>query len=183
MRNHKKRKHVRPFKCDLCDKHFGFRWDLKRHNDSVHSSECPFLCELCGLVFKYKPSLLNHLAEIHETPEVAYRCTWKDCQKCFHVRYAFQEHMNSHLKRKPYFCNTCDQKFMRKTNLAAHRKRCETQERPFVCEICSKKFKIETDLKQHKSIHENKRYQCKHCSKEFKHKPNMYKHQKDCKGN
>ena len=181
LRNHKQRKHFRPFICDHCDSKFGFKFDLKRHIDFVHLNEHQFLCKICGLLFKYKPSLLSHLAEKHETPEVAYRCTWEDCQKCFHIRHAFQEHMNSHMKYRPYLCNTCDKKFMRKTNLAAHRKRCEATERSFVCEICSCTFKTTSDLNQHKQTHENKILKCKHCCREFRFKSNMYKHQKKCK--
>lgn len=60
--HHTRRHHTkeRPFACDLCDRRFEVKQELKRHM-FVHTSINRFECDYCGRKFKQKRYLLNHL--------------------------------------------------------------------------------------------------------------------------
>ncbi|KAL0269295.1 UNVERIFIED_CONTAM: hypothetical protein PYX00_007083 [Menopon gallinae] len=60
--HHTRRHHTkeRPFACDLCDRRFEVKQELKRHL-FVHTSVNRFECDYCGRKFKQKRYLLNHL--------------------------------------------------------------------------------------------------------------------------
>lgn len=51
----------RPYKCDQCDKRFGFRSMLKKHKIFVHSTDRPFKCGYCMKGFKFMNLLNNHV--------------------------------------------------------------------------------------------------------------------------
>ena len=52
---------ARPYKCDICQRAFGFRSMLMKHKIFVHSSEKPYKCGICQKGFKLMSLLQNHL--------------------------------------------------------------------------------------------------------------------------
>ena len=53
-----------------------------------------------------------------------YTCQW--CSKVFRVKHQFVGHLNTHMNRKPFRCEFCDQSYAYSTNLSRHRRTCES---------------------------------------------------------
>ena len=60
------RKHIKSvyekmkFKCEICDKEFSRKDNLQRHNKAVHSKSIAFKCTVCERKFSRKENLLAH---------------------------------------------------------------------------------------------------------------------------
>ncbi|KAG0669908.1 hypothetical protein C6P45_003190 [Maudiozyma exigua] len=57
----------KPFKCSDCSKMFQSPAHIKRHKNTVHSSERNFLCNFCDKRFKRKDHLLSHQSKMHRS--------------------------------------------------------------------------------------------------------------------
>ncbi|KAH9901848.1 hypothetical protein F4778DRAFT_737861 [Xylariomycetidae sp. FL2044] len=73
LRAHQKR-HERGYECRMCDRRFGARRDLQRHESSVHADSAPFKCnrEDCRRSTRGFPRLDNlqrHIRDCHEKKE------------------------------------------------------------------------------------------------------------------
>ncbi|XP_039527835.1 oocyte zinc finger protein XlCOF19-like isoform X1 [Pimephales promelas] len=81
----------RPFACAYCDKSFFSQADLTRHHSDSHS-EKQFCCPLCGIGFSRRSTLEKH-TRIH-TGERPFSCP--DCGKTFPYQYSFDMHRKMH---------------------------------------------------------------------------------------
>lgn len=52
---------AKPYSCKLCNKSFGFRSMLVKHNIYIHSNNRPYSCSLCPKAFKFQRLLDNHM--------------------------------------------------------------------------------------------------------------------------
>ncbi|XP_026680895.1 gastrula zinc finger protein XlCGF71.1-like, partial [Diaphorina citri] len=59
---------VRPYKCDICEQHFKFNYDIQMHKRCVHSNIRPYQCTLCSASFKRSSHLKQH-GKTHIKPE------------------------------------------------------------------------------------------------------------------
>lgn len=62
----------RPFRCELCDKGFVEKYELRAHTRLVHSDRKPFECTFCDQKFSTNSTLSMHLP-VH-TGEYRYGC-------------------------------------------------------------------------------------------------------------
>jgi KRAB domain-containing zinc finger protein len=50
---------AKPFKCEDCDKEYGYLWQLNQHR-VAHSDERKFVCECCAKSYKTMKHLRQH---------------------------------------------------------------------------------------------------------------------------
>ena len=104
------------FECKHCKKTFPFKSQLEQHLPS-HSDTRAFIClePKCDKSFSHEHDLKKH-AKSH-SGEVHY------CQRCDYSNpdeRLLNQHMNSHLRIKKYFCKNCKAGFIHSNQLKHH---------------------------------------------------------------
>ncbi|KAM8879551.1 uncharacterized protein AB9W97_014854 isoform 2-T3 [Spinachia spinachia] len=93
------------------------------------------------------------------------------CRRCgiqFGEKAKLEEHMETHVKAKPYSCPDCGKKFINESYIQIHQ-RIHTGEKPFLCSQCGRGFHTASSLKLHEMQHSGERpYACSICGKTFR---------------
>ncbi|WAQ98665.1 ZN878-like protein [Mya arenaria] len=191
---HIKRNHSQKLVCDVCNKQFGYNWDLKRHREQVHA-EASYFCHICSKAYKVKKSFDEHLKS-HEDGYVKSRFPCPMCEKSFSAKQVLENHMKyKHLgakqkEKQRYLCQTCGQEFYHKYSYQSHMNKhaglmpynCDIvhkNTRNFTCAYCPKSFKTSSALKAHEAIHVGeKSYKCSVCGKGFVQKQSLLRHER-----
>lgn len=137
------RNHSQKFICDICQKQFGYNWDLKRHREQVHA-EASYICHICSKAYKVKKSFDEHLKS-HEEGYVksVYPCT--HCEKSFSAKQVLENHVKiKHLgmkqkEKQKYLCQTCGAEFYHKYSYQSHMNK-HAGLMPYNCDICGRYF-------------------------------------------
>ena len=80
--------------------------------------------------------------------------------------------------KRPFPCDSCDQRFIRLDALINHRRAIHTGERPFVCNLCHKGFINIKHLNNHRLVHTDLRiFKCDKCEKDFRSASALKTHQ------
>jgi len=162
--------HSRPFKCSLCFRRFGKRWNLREHHRT-------------------------HLPVRGETVWGKMQCRF--CSQSFATRSLLRRHMKEHAESgppvlRPFSCRRCGKAFVTKNGLQTHLGRCgrdkgripmgsqrDSKERRFVCHHvgCGRAFAQKSDLKRHDIVHSKlKPFGCSICLKRFGQRGDLYRH-------
>eukprot|EP01083_Nonionella_stella_P280165 952969_1 len=163
------------YKCNLCQKEFVLKHNLKKHRKTVHAKEMLW-CDVCGKQFTSQSRLNTHVQSVHENLR-PFQC--EICTKKFKTKSNLAEHIHGvHQKLRPFGCQICTKMFKTKSSRTKHVKRVHENQKSDQCEICGKKFGSKYNLKEHvEVVHENLRpFQCDICSSKFSRKPNLTKH-------
>ncbi|XP_029174202.1 zinc finger protein 569-like [Nylanderia fulva] len=83
-----RKKYDESHKCDICEKYFSKKYNLKKHNRTVHSTEKPHSCQHCGTSFRLKRELHNH--KKYEQYCTQYKCNY--CTGRFTLKRDLQRH-------------------------------------------------------------------------------------------
>ena len=144
-----KKKH--PFKCDICDKLFSSKSNLKKHIDTIHLKLNSHNCEECGKTFSQKGNLKYHVNTVHLKIK-PYKCD--ECYKTFSSKQDLKRHKDAvHLKLKPFKCDECGISFATAGNLRTH---INHVHHPYKCKYCEELFDDEDSLDGHVSlVHKN----------------------------
>lgn len=138
---HIKRNHSQKLICDICNKQFGYNWDLKRHREQVHA-DASFFCHICSKAYKVKKSFEEHLRS-HEDGYVKSRYPCTECDKTFSAKQVLDNHMKfKHLgvkqkEKQRFLCQTCGQEFYHKYSYLSHMNKHQGL-LPYNCDICGK---------------------------------------------
>jgi uncharacterized C2H2 Zn-finger protein len=105
--------HIRSFhnrernaECNICMKKFYHR-DLKKHILNVHG-EKNINCKICGKMYTCMENLKLHL-RYHEEPK--YVCSYENCDRRFHQKILFENHLLKHGENKAITCQQCETSF------------------------------------------------------------------------
>ena len=168
----------RPFVCDVCQKAFTSKNNLKMHTES-HAGDKPYVCDTCGQAFSRKPYLRQHNKHVHSMGNPAvYSCEM--CNVRFVTLGGYDKHMKIHMEAADDpFCELCNKKFKTRKKLYAHKHYVHSTEASYQCATCGSKFKTRTYLKYHEAFHlpESERpFPCTQCDKRFALKKQMCDH-------
>lgn len=87
--------------------------------------------------------------------------------------------MEIHTGKKPFGCDVCPKRFLRKSDLVTHMRR-HTGEKPFICG-CGKRFVQKCDLNAHMKTHSvEKPFTCNDCGLQLKTKLTFKRHGPRC---
>lgn len=105
-----------PHKCDLCQKEFFTKFQLKEHK-LAHFEETPFICQHCGTGFRNRTGLNSHMFHKH-SKEKKHACT--ECTKTFKTRTQMLVHSRIHSGSKPFACSVCTYRSTTRGNMRLH---------------------------------------------------------------
>ncbi|CAL1539680.1 unnamed protein product [Lymnaea stagnalis] len=163
------------FKCDVCDKTFSWKQNLRKHLLSHPDFKPGYKCFICGKALSQKCNLVTH-TRLH-TNEKPFRCDI--CAMSFPRKDALTHHILRHMGlsgKRPYACGTCNLTFRTNSQLSTHT-RTHTGEKPFKCQVCDKYFRREQHVKIHSLVHTDERpFKCDVCGEKYKQKGSLVAH-------
>lgn len=143
-----------------------------------------FPCNLCDRGYQRREDLRKHFRKKHKTPQSQLQPKQKEkpakprdeqsflcasCGQSYSSKKALDGHLLSHTGERPYPCDICDKAFKRIKDMKAHRV-IHSDDKPFQCTQCAKSFKRADKLKIHMRVHSELRpYKCRECEKSFKY--------------
>ncbi|CAB0032205.1 unnamed protein product, partial [Trichogramma brassicae] len=155
------------YQCDKCEKRFGQKQQLIRHQKTVHEKRKDYECNNCEQTFGEKSKLIRHQKTVHEGRKnyACDKCGKKFGRKCILV----QHEKTVHEGHKDYTCGNCEQKFGHKHHLLEHQKTVHEGRKDYECDNCEKKFGARSNLRKHKkTVHESRKdYSCDKCEQQF----------------
>lgn len=182
---------VQAEECNLCNKVFKNRQQLKSHIRTVHGPK-KHNCNVCGLSFPYPRRLKRHqLTQQHleklangddavtslAKAKEALQC--KECNKSFRNRRLLKAHLIIH-GSKNFECDVCGKPFTFQYTLKRHilthdpnRIRQPSSDDahadgPYYCDICRKAFTRRRSLSWHRTqVHGPKTHECHICGRKF----------------
>uniref|UniRef100_A0A336KCP9 CSON007065 protein n=1 Tax=Culicoides sonorensis TaxID=179676 RepID=A0A336KCP9_CULSO len=193
---HMKRYHadeMKIFQCDLCERCFLTKSNLRRHINNVHlgmkkemeSNESQKLnetqpklppkleklfCKLCNKEMNYY-YLQVHMKRYHSNQTSKYQCDI--CKRLFTLKDTLKRHIkvvhldNTVLKR--FSCEYCGRMFNFDCNLNKHISSVHHKNYIYQCEICDKKFASKEILKHHALTHvKTCNFECPTCGSKFR---------------
>ncbi|KAM3181877.1 hypothetical protein ACTXT7_013491 [Hymenolepis weldensis] len=163
-------------KCNLCEKSFTRRANLRVHVDSVHKNPKSFECDICGKSFNQARYMKAHVEAVHEKVK-SVQCL--ECNKFFGSKSNLKRHVDRiHKNLKPFKCEICERCYSDRGYLENHVRFVHAKLSPFQCPECNKSFAYMESLIRHvENIHrELKPFQCPECSKSFGSKYSLKRH-------
>lgn len=166
--------HGRLYKCEMCDREFKKKSNMKKHLQLVHLKLELFVCEICARTFKYSRSYIEHKRK--HTGERPFKCDFDSCDKSFTTTKQKRLHVNVHHLARTYTCEHCKKKFKYELYLKKHIRE-EHSERTFKCNLCEFTAKQRSLLKKHScSQIAVTVFVCNICTGSFKSKAGLEKH-------
>ena len=150
--------YFKPFKCDICSRHYSYKGTLaghrlKRHNlptfidgQLIEPSAAPsdqylgsFICDSCGFTAGSRKLFERHVLRKH-----------------FHGM-------------QPYPCDQCSESFDRSDRLLWHRRQKHAKQALFTCHECGRSYRTKLVFERHQRLqHSGHQFKCKECPKVFK---------------
>lgn len=142
-----KQRHLGKPRCLTCGCYFSNQEKLYRHTAEKHLQG--FSCNICGKEFARRSQLKVH-SLVHDSGKRRYVCSVDSCNKSFHQRTLYQDHLDMHSGIKSHECQNCPKKFSFRAALWSHTQLCMNITSN-VCDQCGKNFSTQKSLKYHKN--------------------------------
>ncbi|XP_054161814.1 zinc finger protein ZFP2-like [Oppia nitens] len=157
MFDHKKR-HLKPYKCNECDKQFSSDKCLKLHL-ATHNSALKIACEWpgCERRLTTKGKLNEHMNS--HTADKTYRCNWPDCDKSYNLKAGLTSHIRrTHNGKADYRCHWpgCDYQTTNSIRYRYHLQKHDGSVPVYECQAIDCNFK--TKMKDAFDIHMNTKH-------------------------
>ena len=154
------------YECDLCEKFFATKKELKRHNKACHSNDLQ--CDQCGEIFTSVESLDHHRKRHHSENTVSISMeTSRDTVE--NQNEGISNRTEEDSNEKSYQCDLCEKLLATSKELNKRKKACHKKD--LQCDQCGKSFKSAEGLKNHKkkrgAQHSKTSYQCGKCGEKF----------------
>ncbi|XP_065078628.1 zinc finger protein 229-like [Ochlerotatus camptorhynchus] len=133
------------FICDICEKNFSTKGNLKSHRSLHGASDKPFKCAVCEKDFSKKSNYNVHMLRAHSV-ESSFPCS--ECNKSFKCATNLKTHMRVHTKEKPYRCEFCQKAFGYLSDKRRHEIG-HSGNYPYKCSLCGKPYTRKTLLNRH----------------------------------
>ena len=189
--------------CNVCDKSFATKCNLKRHMHSHNSDPSTTIkCAHCSVLFKSKLDCENHKRANHESniceqcgksyvrrsdlnlhrrkhngteDTKVFVCPFESCRKKFYRQTKYNDHFNTHTGNQPYSCDKCSRKFASRYVRNAHYAVCSNQ-KDIKCDKCGAQFQYPASLYNHKmAVHSDQSFVCG-CGSTYKYRAGLLKH-------
>lgn len=160
------------FICQKCDFSTSVLKDYRHHLRS-HPETDPrcFLCPKCGFKTTKSREYNSHRQKHMKEELVCFYCEYQAS-----TSFEYDQHMEKHSGKFPYFCTECNSRFINKNRLISHNTRHQL-EKPFICVICNAGFKWRHALKNHMITHSaTKDHLCDVCGFATAHKSQLKAH-------
>ena len=113
---------LKKYKCNLCEKEFGQRGQLKTHEGLIHSDNFNMKkekCLSCGKLFISAAKLRTHMKIVHSD---VYDFKCHICQRKFKLQCFLKYHIaeSHHLNAANVQCDKCDKTYHTKNQLSKH---------------------------------------------------------------
>ncbi|XP_055300853.1 transcription factor IIIA-like [Sitodiplosis mosellana] len=157
------------YKCTFpgCNLEFRRKDRLDTH-EFTHSGVKKFKCTEpnCHKEYVTNSHLQRHKRTAHVEGKKALYCPHESCAQIFGSKATVKEHCNLVHSEKPreFECETCNEKFRRKTQLKQHMFS-HTGAYWYTCDKCGKGFLLLSRLRRHAESHRTR--QCDHCDLTF----------------
>lgn len=210
-----KRTHAKDkrYKCKFCE--YRGPYSVLNQHMLKHTNEKLFCCTICSYRSNYKHGLDRHmrrhsrasgplntdqLAHVDEKLFSCNLCSFKSTLNGY-----LTKHLQTHAREKWYYCQTCNSKFLKETQLQAHmvththempvvkleqdiKEQNEvgglmskidkpTAQKRFSCSVCSYTSNYNSTLREHILIHTGEKpFKCNICSCRFRQSSHIYTH-------
>lgn len=131
--------------CDICEKNFSTKGNLKSHLSLHVASDKPFKCAVCERDFSKKSNYNVHMLRAHSA-DSSFPCS--ECNKSFKCATNLKTHMRVHTKEKPYRCEFCQKAFGYLSDKRRHEIG-HSGNYPYKCSLCGKPYTRKTLLNRH----------------------------------
>ena len=126
LKTHEKPDTAEVFKCDICEKSFALKTELKSHYSARHGVRREYKCDLCSKTFNQLGGLKRHKNDIHDKAIDSNLRKCNICEKTF-TSSRSKERLKRHVKdvhsEVKLKCKICDNEFKSKSTLVKHMKK------------------------------------------------------------
>jgi len=150
--------HNKVHECNICNKTFPLKTNLKKHKMEVHENLRAFECQICGKKFNRIYILKSH-QKLHDRnrpkPLKCQRCDFAtDAQRNFNIHKKSHERQDKKFAemKNPIKCEKCPTFCKDKIALCDHMRKVHPT-KLFQCDLCAKFFKIKRDFVKHMIFH------------------------------